>query len=122
MDRACVRQASDNYRHDKEPGDLDNNEMRFLVTILLFSSCVASKKVPATTVVLDGSASKIKGGNGHGYFTKWSWRQIKGPVSTIKNPSAQVTQATIGPGDYEWELTGTDNLNNTGKDTLKINY
>lgn len=85
-------------------------------------SCTASKTINTATVILDGSASKIKGGNGHGYFTTWRWRQIKGPVTAIENPNAKITKTIITSGSYEWELIGVDNMNNVGKDTLKIGF
>ena len=71
------------------------------------------------TVLLDGSRSSVTGA---GYFIGWNWRQIKGNPAVITNPKLQVTETVITKGDYAWELTGTDNLKQIGKDTVEIKY
>ena len=88
---------------------------------MIISGCVFPKKITSTTVILDGSKSHISGGDGSGYFKSWNWRQIQGNPFAIESPKSLITKTVItANGVYSWELTGTDNLNQVGKDTFSI--
>lgn len=94
--------------------------MRWLVLILLCSCNVIQARKTTTTVLLDSSGSYIKGGDGKGYFTDWSWKQIAGEKATIENPNAATTRAYITNGNYAWQMTITDNLGQTKTDTVSF--
>lgn len=85
--------------------------MKYLLIILLLSSCTVTK-----TVQLDGSKSY----DPDGQITDYNWRQLTGKQSIIKNPHSVITTTIIGKGDYSWELTVTDNQGAKDKDTTKI--
>ena len=73
--------------------------------------------LPSTSVTLTGSGT-VKDGTIVGY----SWRQISGPSpGVIISPDSPTTllNGLVG-GTYEFELTVTDNLSATGKDTVTI--
>ena len=97
--------------------------MKYLLLILLIG-CTTSKKVIPTpilhTIILDGTNSKIINGDGKGYIQSFQWKQIQGSIFPIENPSLVKTQTNVASGTYAWELTGIDNLGNTGKDTFRI--
>lgn len=90
--------------------------------MILILGCTSTRNARKeyTTVILDGTASKIIGGGGQGYFKNWEWEQILGQSHLIDNPSLMQTQTKVTSGSYAWELTGIDNLGNVGKDTFFI--
>lgn len=84
--------------------------------------CTVSKITTSETVILDGSRSYIKGGDGSGYIKAWNWKQIEGSYCPIDAPQNSITKTTVTAGGrYSWELTGIDNLNQVAKDTFSIN-
>lgn len=90
-----------------------------LITFVMCGCAVVYNRQIMTTVILDGSSSKIVGGDGSGYIKSWEWKQVKGQGFAIGNPSSMVTETTISRNcDCAWELTGVDNLGQIKKDTL----
>lgn len=78
--------------------------------------------LPATTAVLDGSASK----DDDGTITQFQWKQISGPVnaSITAAGSAKTGIDNLSvAGDYVFELEVTDNeqLSNSARVTVKVN-
>ena len=96
--------------------------MRYLLFILLIGCNVARRTSTPTyhVVSLDGSKSKIINGDGKGYFKHFQWRQIQGTRFPIGNPESMNTTTKVTAGSYAWEITGVDNLGNTGRDTVFI--
>lgn len=95
--------------------------MKYWVIIFVISGCIFPKKTTSTTVILDGSKSYISGGDGSGYFKSWNWRQIQGTFVPIDSPKNLITKTVVtSSGNYSWELTGIDNLNQVGKDTFSV--
>lgn len=87
--------------------------------VFLLSGCTVSNRHSTVTVVLDGSKSRVIGGDGTGFVRMWKWRQLKGQPSVILNSSAMITETSVDAScDCEWELTGMDNLGNVQADTL----
>ena len=74
--------------------------------------------VPNTSALLNGGASYDPDGR----ITRYQWRQIGGPggaiISNIALPLVSVT--SMQPGYYTFELTVTDDVNATDKDTVAI--
>ena len=73
--------------------------------------------LPTNSVTLSGS-----GTDADGIITGYSWKQISGPsASVIASPGDTTTLSNglIG-GNYQFELTVTDNLGAVGKDTVSI--
>ena len=73
--------------------------------------------LPTNSVTLSGS-----GIDADGIITGYSWKQISGPsASVIASPGDTTTLSNglIG-GNYQFELTITDNLGAVGKDTVSI--
>jgi hypothetical protein len=73
---------------------------------------------PSTAAALNGSASYSSNGS----IVTWSWKQLSGPVAaTIQQAgSARPTIGKLVAGDYEFELTVTDNKGMTATDVVKI--
>lgn len=92
-----------------------------IILLILFLGCTMSRKA-VRIIVLDGTASKIIGGNGSGYIKSLQWKQLTGPTAIITNANSIVALTQITSGTYSWELVGTDNLNNIGKDTFHYKY
>jgi poly(3-hydroxybutyrate) depolymerase len=74
--------------------------------------------VPSTTAYLNGAGSYDPDGRIAGY----QWRQIAGAAGPIisNNLVALTTVNSMQPGVYAFELTVTDDLGLTGKDTVLI--
>lgn len=90
--------------------------MKYCFLILLFG-CTTT----LNTVTLDGSASRVLNGDGTGYIKEVKWLQISGPQARIIGAAKIIATTEIKyPDTYSWELIGTDNLGNVGKDTFKI--
>jgi len=73
--------------------------------------------LPSTSVTLTGSGTDTDG-----TIVGYSWRQISGPSpGVIISPNSPTTllDGLVG-GTYEFELTVTDNLSATGKDSVTI--
>jgi K+-transporting ATPase c subunit len=73
--------------------------------------------LPTNSTTLSGT-----GTNGSGSITTYSWKKISGPAEyTITSPTlAQTTVKDLSKGTYQFELTVTDNLGLSGKDTAQI--
>ncbi len=63
-----------------------------------------------------------KGKDVDGFITSFQWRKITGPPSfVITNPTDSITAINnLVEGIYQFQLTVTDNLGATGKDTISI--
>ena len=74
--------------------------------------------LPTDSVLLDGNSSS----DADGTITKWLWAKISGPASfNIVMPSGSTTKVkTLTLGDYQFELTVTDNDGLSAKDTVKV--
>jgi len=74
--------------------------------------------LPTDSVLLDGNSSS----DADGSITKWLWTKISGPASfNIVTPSESITKIkTLTLGDYQFELTVTDNDGLSAKDTVKV--
>jgi hypothetical protein len=74
--------------------------------------------VPASSAVLDGRESY----DPDGVIVSYIWRQISGPSkSVLANMFGSVTVVNkLETGEYEFELTVTDNLGAIGRDTMKV--
>ena len=73
--------------------------------------------LPVNTIILRGS-----GRDTDGFVTTFLWRKINGPDTfVIANPNQAITAINyLVQGNYQFELTVTDNLGATGKDTVSI--
>ncbi len=73
--------------------------------------------LPVNTVYLNGS-----GNSADGIITAYQWKQIAGPdsasITSDHKPSTVVKNLVAGT--YEFELTVTDNNEDTGRDTIKV--
>jgi len=74
--------------------------------------------VPNTTGLLNGGASSDPDGR----IVRFQWRQINGPVGAIISNAASsfTTVTSMQPGYYTFELTVTDDLGASAKDTVAI--
>jgi len=74
--------------------------------------------LPTDSVLLDGSASK----DADGKITMWRWTKIAGPASSNINHTDAATTAVrkLMKGIYQFELTVTDDVGATAKDTIQI--
>jgi hypothetical protein len=73
--------------------------------------------LPTNSTTLTGSAT-----DADGTIASYSWTRIDGPASfTIASPqSAQTLVNNLVQGTYKFELTATDNLGATDKDTVVV--
>ena len=73
--------------------------------------------LPANTTILSGSGS-----DPDGTISAYLWTKIAGPAAgTITNPATAATSVTgLVAGTYQFELTVTDNLGATDKDTMQV--
>ena len=73
--------------------------------------------IPVNSVYLNGSGNDIDG-----TITAYQWKQIAGPdsasITTDNQPSTEVK--SLVAGTYEFELTVTDNNEETGRDTVSV--
>ncbi|HEY0679693.1 MAG TPA: PKD domain-containing protein [Chitinophagaceae bacterium] len=74
--------------------------------------------IPSTTAWLRGNASRDPDGT----ITRYQWRQISGPaVSRIQYGTANATMVnSLQVGEYEYELTVTDNKGASASDSVHI--
>ncbi|MFM9909764.1 MAG: PKD domain-containing protein [Chitinophagaceae bacterium] len=74
--------------------------------------------IPASSVTLDGTSSADTDGT----ITGYSWKQIAGSgITSLSNAKNVVTVAYgLVAGEYQFELTVTDNSGSIGKDTVSI--
>ncbi|HVU56278.1 MAG TPA: PKD domain-containing protein, partial [Puia sp.] len=74
--------------------------------------------LPASSALLDGSASK----DNDGIIISYHWRQFSGPSnSTLDTPDSASTNATgFVAGTYKFELAVTDDSLAVGKDTVVV--
>lgn len=87
---------------------------KYLIGLLFLISCTPSKQ---TTVVLDGSKSYDVDGK----IVSYKWKQITGANSILfYSDSNKALMNTKKIGTYQYELTGIDNDNAIGKDTVKV--
>ncbi len=78
------------------------------------------QNVPTTAIViLDGTKSSDVA---EGYISSYSWEQLSGPnTATLTNTTSPVASATgLVAGTYVFELTVTDNEDNSATDTVTI--
>jgi hypothetical protein len=73
--------------------------------------------LPANTVTVSGSGTDTDGS-----ITAYSWKKLSGPTSfnIISSANASTDISSLTTGDYEFELTVTDNKGATGKDLVKV--
>ena len=73
---------------------------------------------PSASVYLDATGSKDVDGN----IAQYSWKQVTGsPGARIDQPGAAITAVNnLEVGDYEFEITVTDNKGSKAKDTVKV--
>jgi predicted esterase len=73
--------------------------------------------LPANTVTVSGSGTDTDGS-----ITAYSWKKLGGPTSfnIISSANASTDISSLSAGDYEFELTVTDNDGATAKDVLKV--
>lgn len=74
---------------------------------------------PGTTLALDGRASvAIPGAT----IVSYSWQQLSGPVVSIASADAALASVTLASAEasYVFQLTLTDNLGRTGRDTVQV--
>ena len=74
--------------------------------------------VPSTSALLNGAASY----DSDGRIVRYQWRLLTGPTGSIISNSALplTTVNSLQPGVYSFELTVTDDLGATAKDTVLI--
>jgi hypothetical protein len=74
--------------------------------------------VPSTTAILNGAASY----DSDGRIVRYQWRQVRGPVGAIISSATSPLTAVLSlqQGDFSFELTVTDDVGATGKDTVNI--
>jgi hypothetical protein len=75
--------------------------------------------LPLDSASLDGSASKAATGNS---ISTYSWVLISGPAGdALTTPALSTTMVTdMVQGVYQFQLTVTDNLGNSSKDTVQV--
>jgi hypothetical protein len=75
-------------------------------------------KLPADSVLLDGSASSDPNGS----ISKYAWRKIAGPVAcNIISPADSITRVrSLIAGIYQFELTVTDKVGLSSMDTVQV--
>jgi hypothetical protein len=73
--------------------------------------------LPVNTITLSGS-----GTDPDGSIASYAWIKISGPVAGTMTNAATPTPAITGltQGDYQYQLTVTDNSGATGKDTMRV--
>ena len=73
--------------------------------------------LPVNTVLINGSGTDVDG-----TITGYTWKQISGPIfSGLVSPNSAITWTnTLVAGTYEFELTVTDDMGATGKDTVFV--
>ena len=73
--------------------------------------------LPANTIVLSGSGSDADGN-----IASYAWIKISGPAAgTLTNANtANPTANGLVQGIYQYQLTVTDNLGATGRDTMRV--
>ncbi len=73
--------------------------------------------LPVNTATLNGS-----GTDSDGSITAYAWVKIAGPAAgTLNNPNSATATATgLVAGVYSYQLTVTDNLGATGRDTMNV--
>ncbi|MFT3980392.1 MAG: PKD domain-containing protein [Ferruginibacter sp.] len=73
--------------------------------------------LPANTATLSGYGSDVDGS-----IASYAWAKVSGPGSgVLTNPGAATASLSgLTEGIYQYELTVTDNLGATGKDTVKV--
>ncbi|HVM87014.1 MAG TPA: PKD domain-containing protein [Puia sp.] len=74
--------------------------------------------LPSNSATLNGSASTAPSGN----IVSYQWVQVSGPgTAVVSSPGSAITDVnTLIAGVYLFELTITDNLGATAKDTVQI--
>ena len=74
--------------------------------------------LPKDSILLNGSASTDPDGS----IQKWEWKKIAGPNSfqIVTERSVNTTIKNLHAGNYQFELTVTDNQGMTGMDTVVI--
>lgn len=73
---------------------------------------------PGAVVALNGAASIAITGS---TIVSYQWHQLAGPAVSLTNPGTAVATATLtSPGTYAFQLTVTDQLGRTGRDTLRV--
>jgi ribosomal protein L14 len=74
--------------------------------------------VPSTTALLNGAASYDPDGR----IVRYQWRQVAGPSGPLisNNALPLTTVNSMQPGVYAFELTVTDDVGASGKDTVSI--
>ena len=74
--------------------------------------------LPENEVLLDGSGSYVQSGR----IELYNWRMISGPSSVIiEYPNEELIIASgLIAGEYEFELTVTDDKGRSGKTTVKV--
>jgi Predicted peptidase len=74
-------------------------------------------ELPDNSTVLNGSGSDADGA-----IASYQWRKISGPASyNLANANSASTQlSNLEEGEYQFELTVTDNKGATAKDTVKV--
>lgn len=94
--------------------------MKWLIIILIFTSCNVVKKQPVASkevIKLDGSKSY----DPDGYIVSYLWRQVSGPTVLIEDKKAPVTYGNFNSkGVYKFELTVIDNMGASDKDTATV--
>ena len=78
----------------------------------------SSIALPSSSAILNGSLSF----DPDGIITNYNWKQVSGSASTtFTNATNAVTKVNnLGPGEYVFELTVTDNLGASRKDSVSI--
>jgi predicted esterase len=73
--------------------------------------------LPASTVTVSGS-----GTDSDGNITAYSWKKVSGPASfnIISSANASTNISSLSAGDYEFELTVTDNQGATSMDIVQV--
>lgn len=72
--------------------------------------------LPTNSVTLTGSGSDVDG-----VIVSYLWTKILGTGSTVASPASSTTAInSLLAGTYRYELTVTDNLGLTGKDTVQV--
>lgn len=91
--------------------------IRFIIILLLLTSCTASRVANSKTIILDGSQSKPSPGQ---QIIHIQWRDING-TATIQNPNSLITKATVTKSTT-FELFGQQTDGESAKDSVNVNY